>query len=136
MSECSSWLPFVGHRSLIGQSWLRFSSAALSELSAANGKSGSKPADEAVGVTCMFGWARSSRGLPPLQRESATHGSLPIAVRRLVRRPVRKGGKPRDERAHPEHAGYPDGFVGRLRSQSPFAALSSLKAALEKRSQE
>jgi ATP-dependent RNA helicase SUPV3L1/SUV3 len=48
----------------------------------------------------------------------------------------RKGGKPRDERAHPNMQATPPASSAAFDPDSPFAALSSLKAALEKRSQD
>ena len=48
----------------------------------------------------------------------------------------RKGGKPRDERVHPHMQATPTASSAAFDPDSPFAALSSLKAALEKRSQD
>jgi ATP-dependent RNA helicase SUPV3L1/SUV3 len=48
----------------------------------------------------------------------------------------RKAGKPREERARPHMQASPPASAAAFDPDSPFAALSSLKAALEKRSQE
>jgi ATP-dependent RNA helicase SUPV3L1/SUV3 len=52
------------------------------------------------------------------------------------RRDHRRKGKPREERARPHMQASPPASAAAFDPDSPFAALSSLKAALEKRSQE
>ena len=64
VSAGSSSCVVAGHGP--GQSWLRFSRAALSELSAANGESGSKAAFGVDGEACSMGRGRSSRRLGTL----------------------------------------------------------------------
>ena len=68
---------------------------------------------------------------PPNQ---PTHRDGKGSMRRRDSR--RKGGKPRDERAHPNMQATPTASSAAFDPDSPFAALSSLKAALEKRSQD
>jgi ATP-dependent RNA helicase SUPV3L1/SUV3 len=52
------------------------------------------------------------------------------------RRDQRRKGKPREDRARPHMQASPPASAAAFDPDSPFAALSSLKAALEKRSQE